>query len=58
MSGVIELAGAAMIRHSEPTANLTDGLALAQPNLGFPQHSDNLFWCLTLPAHLHLLQEL
>ena len=36
----------------------THPFALAQTDLSFMQHSDDLFRCVPLPAHLDLLQEL
>ena len=43
------------IRDTKTTADLANGLSLAQTNLRFAQHANDLFWGVSLPTHIDLL---
>ena len=45
-------------RYTETAADLADRLTLAEPDLGFPEHANDLFGFVCFPAHSVLLQEL
>src|SRR5690606_1816095 len=47
----------ALLRDADPSADRADRPPLAQPNLRFPQKSDDLFRRVSLPCHFpHLLK--
>ena len=43
-----------LLRHPETTTDQTDLLTLRQTHLNLPQKANNLFGCVTLPAHTFL----